>query len=88
MSGFEKIYSTGMKRLLNHLISTDPALYDFHLFGYLKMMLEGKSFDTPVNLFREAREILEKIPKSTLARAYDEWMRRLQVCIEQKGNYI
>ena len=76
-----------MKRLYHLPYSLNLAPSDSYLFGYLKMMLDGTSFDTPEDLFWAVRNILEEVPSLTLAQAYEEWMRRLRICIEQKGEF-
>ena len=85
---FEKLTELGIKRLEHPPYSPDLAPSDFFLFGYLKKLLEGQEFEDENQLFEKVTEILNDIPKSIFKSAYDEWMNRLMICIETKGNYI
>lgn len=85
---FQKLNELGIKRLEHPPYSPDLAPSDFFLFGYLKKLLEGQEFIDAQQLFDKVVEILNGIPKSVYKSAYDEWMNRLMVCIETKGNYI
>lgn len=78
----------GLTRLPHPPYSPDLAPSDFFLFGYLKMRLEGKFFNSDDELFQEACNILRDIPNSILRDVFHEWMRRLERCIELKGEYV
>ena len=78
----------GYNRLPHPPYSPDLAPSDFFLFGYLKNLIEGKEFETPDQLFQEVSKILRSISKGILSDAYDEWMDRLNRCIELDGEYV
>ena len=78
----------GLARLPHPPYSPDLAPSDFFLFGYLKMRVEGKSFNSDEELFLEASNILRAIPIPILRGVYNEWIRRLERCIELGGEYV
>lgn len=84
----EKLKELGIKRLEHPPYSPDLAPSDFFLFGYLKKLLEGEEFDSEIELFDRVTEILKEISKSVLKSVYDEWMNRLLIVQESKGNYV
>jgi hypothetical protein len=53
----------------------DPA--DFWLFGDLKVMLEGSSFETAEELREKVTDILMSIPTSTFRAVFKERKSRL-----------
>ena len=84
----EWLDSNGLQRLPHPPYSPDLAPSDFFLFGYLKMKLEGRNFESDEELFKETCSILGEIPTSVLNTVYDEWITRLQRCIELRGEYV
>jgi hypothetical protein len=56
--------------------------YDFWLFGYLKIRLEGIDFNSPVRLLCEVEEIQNEIRMSKWDKAFDEWKVDLRQCID------
>jgi hypothetical protein len=58
--------------------SPDPAPSDFYLFAHVKGLLMGKSFETEEQLLSVVQRILNSLEKSTVARVFLEWMRRLE----------
>ena len=77
-----------LERIPHPPYSPDLAPSDFFLFGYLKKMLEGQSFIDGESLFVEATKILKSINREILEKVYDEWIKRLEKCIENEGEYI
>jgi hypothetical protein len=75
-----------MPPALHPLYSLDLALSDFFLFGDVKRQLSGCSFDHADDMLTAVQEILDGFDKPTLNRAFEEWVRRLQQCIETKGD--
>jgi len=84
----EKLRTLNVPRLPHPAYSPDLAPCDFFLFGYVKLRLEGRVFSSDEELLHAAVEILQGIDKSTLEKVYEEWIRRLQVCVENNGEYI
>ena len=68
--------------------SPDIAPSDFFLFGYMKGLLEGRSFDSPDELFAAIDEILNEISEETLLKVFSEWEERLNQVIMNNGDYI
>jgi hypothetical protein len=68
--------------------SPNLALSDFWLFGYLKEVLQGSSFHEPDELLFALQEILREVDHSTLDAVFQEWMIRLQKCIDGNGDYV
>jgi hypothetical protein len=54
---------------------------DFWIFGYLKGVLQGSSFNEPDELLSAIQAILTGIDRKTLDTLFQEWMIRLQKCI-------
>jgi hypothetical protein len=51
---------------------------NFWLFGYLKGVLQGISFDESDELLSTIQEILKGVDHETLDGVFQEWMIRLQ----------
>jgi transposase len=67
--------------------SPDLAPSDFFLFGYLKRRLRGKCCKTAEDLVREAKKIMDNIPKTTRLRVFRTWMWRLETVIANEVDY-
>ena len=83
-----KIDELEMTRLPHPPYSPDLAPSDFFLFGYLKNMLQGTSFARADELFDEVFKILHGMPRDVFNKAYQEWIKRLTMCIERDGDYV
>jgi len=68
--------------------SPDLAPSDFWLFGFLKGKLSGKSYSTRDELEAAVVGILHTLKPSDFRRVYNEWIRRLELCIESGGEYV
>jgi histone-lysine N-methyltransferase SETMAR len=84
----DKIAELQIRRLPHPPYSPDLAPSDFSLFGYLKGVLKGQMFDDEQALFTAIIDILQSIDRETLQAVYDEWLVRLQRCIESGGEYV
>ena len=78
----------GLTRLPHPPYSPDLATSDFFLFGYLKMRLEGKFFSSDDELFEVTCNILQDMPHTILYDVFHEWIRRLERCVELKGENV
>jgi transposase len=83
-----EIHTNNLTRLPHPAYSPDLAPADFWLFGYLKFMLEGHSFETAEELQEKVTEILMSIPTSTFGAVFEEWKGRLLRCIDAGGEYL
>ena len=68
--------------------SPDIAPSDFYLFGYIKKVLEGQSFDSPEQLLQTVNQILDSIPSQELQDTFQNWQMRLNQVITNNGEYI
>lgn len=84
----DKLKEMGIIRLPHPPSSPDLAPSDFFLFGYLKEKLEGKNFVNEEDLKKETISIMKNIEKETLKKVFNEWIKRLNQCIENKGDYL
>jgi hypothetical protein len=64
------------------------AASDFYLFGHVKGLLRGESFETGEPLLSPVESILWSVEKGTLTRVFLEWMRRPERCLETDGDYV
>jgi transposase len=68
--------------------SPDLAPSDFFLFGHVKRALQGSVFETVDELLKGVTEILSAIQPETLVGVFQEWMERIQTCIDCDGEYV
>jgi histone-lysine N-methyltransferase SETMAR len=68
--------------------SPDLVPSDFFLFGDVKRQLSGYSFNHADDLSTAVQEILDSFDKPSLVGVFEEWVRRLEQCIETKGEYV
>jgi histone-lysine N-methyltransferase SETMAR len=68
--------------------SPDLVPSDFYLFGHVKGLLRGESFETGEQLLLAVKGILRFLEKWTLTKVFLEWMKRLERCIEINGDYV
>jgi hypothetical protein len=83
-----EIQANHLNRLSHPAFSLDLTPADFRLFGYLKIMLEGNSFETAEELQEKVTGILMSITISTFRPVFEEWKSRLLRCIEAGGDYL
>jgi histone-lysine N-methyltransferase SETMAR len=76
----------GMRTIRHPPYSPDLAPCDFWLFDYIKRHLDDH--DSVKSLKRQITEILEGIPKEEYAKTFDKWLERMQLCIDNKGDYF
>jgi hypothetical protein len=66
----------------------DPTPSDFFLFGDAKRELSGCSFGRADDLLTAVQEPLDGFEKSTSISVFDEWVKRLEQCIETQRWYV
>jgi hypothetical protein len=76
-----------LKRALHPPYSPDFAS-DLYLFGYIKHQLQGHEFTEGAEVLSAISKILNQVPTDTLVDISDDWMRRLQRCIDINGEYV
>jgi histone-lysine N-methyltransferase SETMAR len=84
----QKIEEYGFIRVPQPPYSPDLAPCDFFLFGYLKSQLEGKTFSAENSLKTKVERILRDIPITLLCSVMEDWVHRLNQCIESAGDYL
>jgi hypothetical protein len=84
----QKIEEYGFIRVPQPPYSPDLALCDFVFFGYLKSQLEGKTLFNENRLKTGVEQILREIPITLLCSVMEDWVHRLNQCIELAGDYI
>jgi hypothetical protein len=77
-----------LTRMSHPPYSPDLAPCDFFLFGYLKGKLAGQSFDTLAGIQGAVREVLEGISGETWCAVFEDWIKRLEECIQREGEYV
>ena len=68
--------------------SPDLAPLDFFYNNEIKKALRGRKFLTEKQLVRGIEIAIKNITKSAHTRCFDEWFRRMERCIEAKGEYF
>jgi hypothetical protein len=66
--------------------SPNLAPSDF-FFGYVNRVPQGLEFQRVEELLEALVRILNAIPTDTLIGTFHEWIKRLQVCIDNDGKY-
>jgi histone-lysine N-methyltransferase SETMAR len=77
-----------MKRAPHPPFSPDLAPCDFYLFGKVKMALRGAIFQDENELLAGVTAVLTGIAREELESVFDEWLRRLDICIQREGDYV
>jgi len=80
--------SHGIISLPHPPYSPDLAPSDFWLFGRLKNALGSTHFGTHQELCEAVEAEIHKIKTDEIRRVYNEWIRRLELCIEHQGEYV
>lgn len=68
--------------------SPDLAPSDYFLFGYVKNKLSGQLFNSPDHLFDTITDIIVSIPRYTMNKVFDSWIKRCDEIIQSNGEYI
>jgi hypothetical protein len=68
--------------------SPDLAASDFWFVADLKREFQGSSFDEPDELLSAIQKMLKEVDRETLDAAFQEWMIRLQKCIDGNDDYV
>ncbi len=76
----------GLKRIRHPPYSPDLTPCDFWLFDLLKRNLSTQT--SRRSLEGQITEVLEKIPKEEYLQAFNKWLERMQLCINNNGDYF
>jgi histone-lysine N-methyltransferase SETMAR len=77
-----------LTRVLHPAFSPDLAPSDFYVFGKLKMALMGAAFADDDELLQGMSEVLDGISREEHEAVFEEWLLRVDRCIQQNGEYI
>lgn len=75
-------------RVCHPAYSPDLAPCDFWLFPKLKLALRGQRFSSRQSLGRAVSQAIQDIPQNEWSACFQEWKRRLQLCVDNKGEYF
>ena len=78
----------GLIELEHPPYSPDLSPCDFWLFDILKKSLAGRHFDNNVQVGTAIYKCLQDIPKDEYRKTFYKWLERLQLCIDNKGDYF
>lgn len=76
-----------IKRTPQPPYSPDIAPSDFYLFGNIKDRLKGHHFTSIEDLKEKIFEICNSIPRDTLKRVFQDWIKRSDWVALHKGEY-
>lgn len=79
---------TCLERMPHPPYSPDLAPCDFGLFGTVKNKMIGYQADSREDLQNEITQILQKFTKDDINSIFMSWLRRLNLCIKLKGDYV
>jgi hypothetical protein len=68
--------------------SPDLAPCDFFLFGFIKSEIAETVFGTIEELQSTVSDLIHKIPTKKLKLVYNNWIRRLEACTTNGGEYV
>jgi histone-lysine N-methyltransferase SETMAR len=77
-----------MKRAPHPPFSPDLAPSDCYLFRKLKTALSGTEFEDEDELLDGVMEVLNGITRDELESVFEEWVARLDACIQGGGDYV
>ncbi|XP_029163422.1 protein GVQW3-like [Nylanderia fulva] len=78
----------GVATLPHPLYSPDLAPPDFFLFPKIKRSLKGTRYGTLDAVKEAVTTCLREVPDDAFARAFQEWERRWDKCIDSQGTYF
>ena len=68
--------------------SPDLAPNEFFLFAYVKNKMRGQRFSTPEEAVDAFRMHVTDIPQSEWQKCFDNWLKRMQKCLDLNGEYF
>ena len=68
--------------------SPDLAPCEFFLFPRLKKHLAGRKYQTGKNLSSAIFQCLNSIPRKDYENAFENWIKRLKLCVSHGGKYF
>ena len=83
----QAIQELTIKVLPHPAYSPDLAPCDFWFFPILKDRLAGRKFERVQDLAKAVNSELRCIPQSQYCESFQKWLRRLELCIQSRGEY-
>jgi hypothetical protein len=77
-----------MKRATYPLFSPDLAPSEYYRFVKVKTALHCAIFQNENELLARVSEVLMDITWEELKAVFDEWLRRLNACIQRQEDYV
>jgi histone-lysine N-methyltransferase SETMAR len=84
----EYMNHNSLKRAYHPPYPSDLAPSDFYLCGYVKHQLQGHEFKEGPVFVLVISKVLNQTPTDRLVNDFDDWMRRLQRCVDINGDYL
>jgi hypothetical protein len=84
----ENLASFGFRRMAHSPYSPDSAPCDFPLFSAVKQAFAVQHFTTIDNLLMSVEAFLRGLSADLLRIAFQEWIRRFQLCCEGGREYV
>lgn len=84
----EYLRQYNFNRLEHPPYSPDLAPCDFHLFGWMKSHFANTKFKSIRDAENQISNWVNSIPKETLISTFNNWIKRLDRCIEIGGDYV
>lgn len=75
--------------LMSHCpYSPDLSPNDFFLFPNVKQKMRGQRFSSPEEAVEAFKMHVSEIPTSEWKKCFENWFKRMQMCINLKGEYF
>jgi hypothetical protein len=84
----EDLDHNSLKKASHRHSSPDLPASDFYLFGHVRYQLQGHEYTKGAELVSVISEMFNQIPTDTFVDVLDDWMRRLQRCIDISGECV
>jgi hypothetical protein len=68
--------------------SREMAHPHFYLFGKVKTALIGATFEDEDQLFQGVMDLPHRISRDELEAVFDEWLVRLDACLQRTADYV
>lgn len=68
--------------------SPDLTPLDFYLWGHLKQLVYAEKIRNRHHLQQRIEEACASISAEILLRVHDDWIQRLQMCVDQEGQHV
>ena len=87
MSNSEKFAEKKIILLPHPVYTPGVAPRDFFQLGYMKDRIQGSQFKTSLQLLEAISYIIASVPKDTFNHDFKEGMHRVQVVVQNVGEY-